>query len=279
MNKKILIRLLWGKFSIRRLIRSVIFVYVCIFIFAVIWSDRRIFLPQPSSYEDLPEIIKLKMDDSSTISALHLVNPEAKYTVLYNHENAVDLGDIREFLDYYYSQGFSVFTYDYSGYGTSEGKSTSRNAEKNADTALKYLVEHKKIPLSRIIVHGRSVGGGPAVYLAYKYDVAGLIVESSFVTAFRVITQIPLFPFDKFRNIDLIDKVNCPMLVIHGKKDDMIPFWHGEKLFQKAKEPKMNCWLDNTTHNYMPFDAEVKYWAAISSFTELINSNQKDNSN
>lgn len=277
MNKKLLIRLLFGEFSLRRLICSMIFVYACVLIFAVVWSDRKIFLPQASSYENSPEIIKLKSSGGKAISALHLVNPGAEYTVLYNHENAVDLGDIREFLDYYSNHGFSVFAYDYSGYGTSEGKPTSQNAEKNADTALRYLVEHEKIPLSRIIVHGRSVGGGPAVYLAYKYEIAGLIVESSFVSAFRVITQVPIFPFDKFRNIDRIDKVNCPVLIIHGKKDDMIPFWHGEKLFRKAKDPKMNCWLDDTTHNYMPFDAEAEYWNAISSFAKLVNSNQQDN--
>ncbi len=277
MDKKTLRKYLIGEFSLRRLIRSIIFIYVCILIFAVIWSDHKIFLPQPASYNDSPEIIKLKLNDEKSISALYLVNPVAGYTVLYNHANAVDLGDIREFLDHYYSQGFSVFSYDYNGYGTSEGKPTTQNARKNADTALKYLIEEKGIPIKHIIVHGRSVGGGPAVYLAYKYNIAGLIVESSFVTAFRVITRIRLFPFDKFPNINLIDKVNCPVLVIHGKDDETIPFWHGEKLFRKAKEPKMNCWLDDANHNYISAKAEMKYWASISSFAKLISLEQENN--
>ncbi len=277
MDKKVLRKLLVGEFSLRRLIRSIIFVYSCVLIFAVVWSDHKIFLPQPASYKDSPQIIKLKSGGMKPISALYLLNPEAEYTVLYNHENAADLGDIRDFLDYYYSQGFSVFSYDYNGYGTSEGKPTTKNAYRNADAALKYLVEHERVPLEHIIVHGRSVGGGPAVYLAYKYNVAGLIVESSFVTAFRVITQVPIFPFDKFRNIDLIDKVNCPVLVIHGKNDNTIPFWHGRKLFQKAKEPKINCWLDDANHNYISAEADIKYWNSISSFTKLISLEQENN--
>jgi len=236
-----------------------------------------IFQPQPASYKDSQEIIKLKLSDGKSISALHLVNPEAEYTVLYNHANAVDLGEIHEFLGYYCSQGFSVFSYDYSGYGTSEGRPTTSNAYGDADAALKYLIEHGKISLKRIIIHGRSVGGGLAIYLACKYDIAGVIVESSFVTVFRVLTRVPLFPFDKFRNIVMIDKVNCPVLVIHGRNDKTIPFWHGEKLFQKANEPKMNCWLDDTTHDYMSANAEMKYWSAISSFAKLISLEQKDN--
>lgn len=93
-----------------------------------------------------------------------------------------------------------------------------------------------------------------------------MIVESSFVTAFRALTHIPLTPFDKFRNIARIGKVKCPVLVIHGRDDTTIPFWHGEKLFRKANEPKTNCWLDGAMHDYIPVEAEKAYWAAISLF-------------
>ena len=173
-------------------------------------------------------------------------------------------------LEEYRDLGFSVFAYDYSGYGTSEGKPSARKACEDADAALRYLVEHERIPLDRIIIHGRSVGGGPALYLAEKYDVAGLIVESTFVTAFRVMTRIPLVPFDKFRNIARVDKIDCPVLVIHGREDDVIPFWHGETLYGKAREPKQNCWLDEATHNDVPIEARRVIWEAVVSFVESL---------
>jgi len=233
-----------------------------------------IFQPQPPSYGDADDIIKIEMSDGPLISAIFLKNPEAEYTVLFNHGNAEDLGNIREFLTVYHDLGFSVFSYDYPGYGTSPGRPTTGNTYKAADAALKHLVENLDIDLKHIIIHGRSVGGGPAIYLAYKNNVAGLIVESSFVSAFRVLTRVTLLPFDKFKNIDIIDKVDCPVLVIHGKDDRTIPFWHGEKLFKKAKEPKSYCWLDGASHHYIPEEAGMAYLSAITKFPSLINSSR-----
>jgi len=270
MDRKRLKKLLIGDFSFWRLLRSIVFIYLCLVLVALVGSDRLIFQPQPSSYVDSPEIVKLKSAGGRSISALHLVNADADYTVHYSHGNAEDLGDLRRLLEEYRDKGFSVFAYDYGGYGTSEGRPSTRSVCEDADAALEYLVEHEKIPLDRIIIHGRSVGGGPALYLREKNDVAGLIVESSFVTAFRVMTRIALVPFDKFRNISRIRKVNCPVLVIHGREDEVIPFWHGEALFRAANEPKQSCWLDGASHNYMPEEARQKSWAAIASFAESL---------
>ena len=271
MNRKTLRKLLVGEFSFKRLVCSFIFIYACLLIFVWVWSNKMIFQPQPPTYEDFPGIIKLDLGGGKSISALHLVHQKSDYTVLYNHANAVDLGDIHDFLKKYHDRGFSVFSYDYRGYGTSSGRPTTGNACKDAKKALKYLVD-QGIPTDRIIIHGRSIGGGPALYLARQNDVAGVIVESSFVTAFRVMSRVPLVPFDKFRNIARIGNVNCPVLVIHGRNDNTIPFWHGEKLYRKANQPKLGCWLDNTSHNYMPAEAEIQYWAAISSFAKLVDS-------
>ena len=267
-------KLLIGEFSLKRLLRSTIIIYICLLIFAHVWSEWMIYCPQPPSYTDTAEIpdtapiLKIPTADGLTISALHMINPKAEYTVLYSHGNAVDLGDIRQLMENYRSQGFSVFSYDYHGYGTSDGRPSTKNVYLDADAALRYLTEQKQIPPQRIIIHGRSLGGGPALYLAHKSNVAGLIVESAFVTAYRVMTHIPLFPFDKFRNISLIDEVNCPVLVIHGRRDRTIPFWHGQALFDRARAPKMNCWLDETDHDYIPSKARKTYWAAVQRFVK-----------
>ena len=273
MNKKTLKKYLVGDFTLKRVLRSILFIYAFLFILTL-FSDKLIFQPQKPGYKDNSEIIKIEMIDGPPISAMYFENPKAEFTVLYSHGNAVDIGNLYGFFTMYRDLGFSVLAYDYCGYGTSPGKPTAENACLAADAALKYLVEKRGLNLNEIIIHGRSVGGGPALYLARKNKVAGLIVESSFVSAFRVLTRIPILPFDKFKNINLIDKVNCPVLVIHGKKDRTISFWHGEKLFEKAKEPKMCCWLEDTTHNHIPEEAGMKYLSAISDFTNLIHSSQ-----
>lgn len=96
------------------------------------------------------------------------------------------------------------------------------------------------------------------------------VVESSFVSAFRVLTRIPILPFDKFVNIDKIGKVRSPVLVIHGKADEVVHFWHGEQLFAAAKEPKLNFWVDGAGHNDLMDVAGDRYAETLRKFAKLV---------
>jgi Esterase/lipase len=137
-----------------------------------------------------------------TLSAVHLPNPQAVYTALFSHGNAEDIRDVAPLLNEIHESGFAVFAYDYRGYGSGDGVPTEENAYKDIDAAYAYVTGTLGVAPARIIAYGRSVGGGPAVDLASRKPLAGLIVESTFVTAFRVRTHIPILPFDKFRNQD-----------------------------------------------------------------------------
>ncbi len=134
---------------------------MCLFVLLV--SDGMIFLPQPSRYQDSSAIIKLTSGDGITISAVYLPSSQSGYTILYSHGNAEDLGNIQPVLQHLHQIGFSVFAYDYRGYGTSRGRPSERNAYKDIDSAYNYLTQQLGIPPERIIAYGRSVGGGPAV--------------------------------------------------------------------------------------------------------------------
>ena len=248
-NKKNIKNLLFGEFSLRRLLSSIIFIYAFLCFYAVFFSDRMIFQPPAAGYQDTSEIIKLSSANGMKISAVHFPNPQAQYTILYSHGNAEDLGYIWSVLREIRDSGFAVFAYDYQGYGTSQGKPSEYNVYRDIEAAYGYLTEQLRVPPKRIILYGRSLGGGPAVDLASRQPVGGLVVESSFVSAFRVLTRIPLLPFDRFVNVDKIGKVRSPVLVIHGKVDRVVPFWHGEQLFATAKQPKVNFWVDRAGHN------------------------------
>jgi hypothetical protein len=229
-----------------------------------------IFLPQPSSYRDTGEILKLTTRDRIQISAVYLPNPAATYTILYTHGNAEDLGDIQPVLQYLRDSGFSVFSFDYRGYGTSQGTASERNAYRDIDTAYNYLTEQLSVLPSRIIAFGRSVGGGVAVDLASRKPLAGLIIESGFTSAFRVVVPIPILPFDKFRNINKIKNVKCPVLVMHGRADEIIPFQHGQQLFNAAPEPKRYLWIDEASHNDFMWVAGDSYKVALQEFAQVI---------
>lgn len=270
MNKQILKKLLIGEFSYLRIMRSLFFIYACLCIYAYFFTDRIIFLPQPSSYEDSNRILKLTTKDGAKISAVYLPNPQAKFTILYSHGNAEDLGDIQFVLEELRSLGFAVFSYDYRGYGTSQGKPTETTTYKDIDAAYNYLTQQLGVNPKKIILYGRSVGGGPSVDLASRKPVGGLILENTFVSTFRVATQITIVPFDKFNNIAKIKKVRSPILIMYGKADRVIPFWHGEKLFATANEPKRVLVSETAGHNDFREVAGKKYDRALQEFTQLI---------
>ena len=257
-------KVLLGDFTILRLIRSIAFIYITVAVFVYFLSDRMIFLPQPSSYKDGPKILKIKTKTGKQISALYLHDPKAKFTIIYSHGNAEDLGNIRFILERFKLNGFSVLAYDYQGYGTSEGRPSEKKAYQDIEAAYQFLTEQLNTPPYRIIAMGRSIGSAVATHLASKYPIAGLILESPLTSAFRVITHIPLLPFDKFNNLRYIKKITCPVLVIHGNNDNIIPLWHGQKVFKKANEPKFSLWVENAGHNDdIAHIAGTQYWKKI----------------
>jgi len=274
MDKRKLKKILVGEFSVKRVICSIVFVYVCLLVFAYLFSDRMIFLPSDSSYEEGPGILSIKTADGAVISAVYVCEPNSEFTILYSHGNAEDIGDLREFFEIFRNEGYSVLGYDYRGYGKSTGRAGERNSYEDVESVYEYLVRDLNTPAEKIIALGRSVGGGVAMHLACEKEVAGLILESPFITAFRVITRVPLVPFDKFRNIDKIKNVRCPVLIVHGKDDRIVPLWHGEKLFKEANEPKLKFWVDGAGHNDLVFKAGKEYWEILKQFRELIQANR-----
>lgn len=241
--------LLMGKFSWFRLLRSTVAIYAILCVYVFLIADSRIFLPPVSSYQTLPQTVTLSSGSGVNITGQYLPNPKATYTLLYSHGNAEDLGMIQPVLEHFKQLGFSVFAYDYQGYGTSQGRPTEAGAYEDIRAAYGYLTETLEIPPSQIILYGRSVGGGPSIDLATQSPIAALVTENTFISVLRVVTWIRLFPFDKFNNIGKIRQVNAPVLIFHGTLDRVIPFIHGEKLYQVAKEPKDLVPIEDLGHN------------------------------
>ncbi len=254
----------------RSLILITILIYLGITFYAYLISERVIFQPQRSSYRDTKQIRKLKTADGAIISALYLPNQNASHTVLFSHGNAEDLGTLGMFLGELKSMGFAVFAYDYHGYGTSTGPPSESHAYLDVDAAYNYLTDELGVPPDRIISYGRSLGGAVAADLASRKPVGGLVLESTFISAYRVVTKVPLFPFDKFRTLAKLECVRCPVLVIHGKKDEVIAFWHGERLFAEAHEPKQSLWIAEARHNNLHNVAGKRYHQAFERFKEIL---------
>lgn len=112
----------------------------------------------------------------------------AKYTLLFSHGNAVDLGQMSSF---YIGLGSrincNIFSYDYSGYGQSGGKPTEKNLYADAEAAWQALRTRYNIPPETIILYGQSIGTVPTVDLATRHEVGAVILHSPLMSGMRVV--------------------------------------------------------------------------------------------
>ncbi len=95
------------------------------------------------------------------------------------------------------------------------------------------------------------------------------MVESGFVSVYRVVTRVPLLSFDKFPNLRSIRKVQAPVLVIHGTHDRVIPVSHGRRLFAAAPAPKRALWVE-AGHNDVAWRAGDAYLRVLRDFARLL---------
>jgi abhydrolase domain-containing protein 17 len=243
---------------------SVIYAGICLYAYCV--SDSMIFPVVPPSYQDGPEILKLESSDGELISAYYLAATDSQEVLLYSHGNGEDIGHIRPLLAEFQRRGVSVFAYDYPGYGTSTGQPSESGVFAAAQTALRYLTEEKGHAPGSITLYGPSLGSGPSCWLAVRHPVAGLILDGAFSSTFRVMTGIKILPFDKFDNLALLPQLDCPVLIIHGKQDIVVPFNHALKNEQALRFDAENLWIETANHNNLIETAGEKYWKVVLGF-------------
>lgn len=257
-------------FSIGRILLLLAGVYVVCAVGAHQLSQTMMFPRPPLKYAPGPDYLELTAPDGVKIFARYWPNPQAKHTLLYLHGNYEDLGGLGEYIPGFVQAGYAVFAIDYRNYGLSGG--TPDEANLYADTRLAYDYMRTKlgVPAERIIPFGYSLGGGPAVELALHQPVAGVVLQGSFVSAYRVMTRIPLFPGDKFENLRKLPRLRCPVLVIHGTADGTVPFWHGEKLYDAITARKAKLFIEGGPHSGLADFAGPRYAEELRKFTDSL---------
>lgn len=178
--------------------------------------------------------------------------PEAKFTLLFSHGNAVDLGQMCSFLFGLGSRiNCNVFGYDYSGYGASNGKASEKNLYADIEAAWQALITKCNVQPSTVILYGQSIGTVPTVDLAARVRPAAVVLHSPLMSGMRV-----AFPetqrtwcCDAFPSIDKIHQVSAPTLVIHGTEDEVIDFSHGLAIYERCPKSVEPLWVPGAGHN------------------------------
>jgi uncharacterized protein len=168
----------------------------------------------------------------------------SEFTVLYCHGNGGNMMYFLETVNFLNKLGLNCFVFDYRGYGSSQGQPTENGTYLDVRAAYRWLTKKKGVAPQRTILFGWSLGGSIAAYLAGKVKSAGLVIESTF-TSYRDIGRkfypyMPVKWFARFNypTVDYVRRVKCPVLIIHSRNDEMIPFEFGLEIYDAANEPK-----------------------------------------
>ena len=188
--------------------------------------------------------------------ALHgwFVKGQSARVLLFFHGNAGNISHRLASIQQFLGLGLSVMIIDYRGYGQSEGKTTEAGTYRDAEAAWLYLTQERGVRPQDIVVFGRSVGASVAARLASEHDPSGLILESSFTSVPDIAAELyPWLPARWLSRLshatrDYVRDVRCPVLVVHSRDDEIIPFHHGEAILGAAPEPRSLLVLRGT-HN------------------------------
>lgn len=200
------------------------------------------------------EQLQLKTADNITITAWYSPPPSPEAPVIaYFHGNAGTLADRSEKLSLLIKQGAGVMALSYRGYAGGEGSPSEQGLYEDARTVIHYLLNHN-IPVEKIALYGESLGTGVAVQMATEFKVKALILEAPYTSIARKAGELyPYIPVnlllkDHFNNISKITQIHCPILVMHGEKDQTIPVTHGKTLYAAATGKKELHLYPDTGH-------------------------------
>ena len=213
----------------------------------------------PEGFRNAPsprvEDVWLTTQDNVRLNAWYLPSSGSEKALLWFHGNAENIGYGLGQAEFYSRLGVNVLAVDYRGYGRSEGSPDEAGVYRDADAAYDYLIQMRHVQPNNIFIYGHSLGGAVAIDLASRRECGGLIVQSSF-TSIRDVARrtfrIPLFeyiPGSRFDSLATIRRVRAPILVMHGTRDETVPFSMGQRLFAAAPQPKVFFPIDGAGHN------------------------------
>ncbi|MGJ8656699.1 MAG: alpha/beta hydrolase [Akkermansiaceae bacterium] len=247
----------FGKWSWKRPFYSLLSIYLLLLVFVIFFADNLLFFPPTARYsEQLDGFQYLINDKDQQVATIYIKADNGMPTLLWSHGNAEDISTAQPYMDHLHDQGYGIMIYDYPGYGLSDGKPSEHGCTRNIQAAWHHLTETLSIPENQVFIIGQSVGSGPSIWLAERSNPAGLVLISPFKSINRVPFNINPFPYDRFPNIHRITKVTCPLLVIHGDQDDIIPQSHGIAIHEKHQGTKTFHSATGAGHNDILSDKE-----------------------
>jgi hypothetical protein len=240
---------------------GIVAIYVALLILLFLAQRSILYVPntQPPSLaeagaEGLMDAVETRSADGLRLLAWYRPPPAASAPVLvYFHGNAGHIGHRAERVRPYVDAGFGAFLVEYRGYGGNPGRPTEDGLYADARAAVDFLGQEGVVP-ERLVFYGESLGTAVAVQIALERACAALVLEAPFTSVAAVAqSRYWMFPvrhlvLDKFDSLAKVGKLRCPLFVMHGETDGVIPIRYGRQVFDAAPEPKESKWFATGTH-------------------------------
>ena len=237
----------------------------------MIYHPTRELTQTPESLHLEYEDVWMKASDGVKIHGWFMPAENSRGALLMCHGNAGNVSHRVESAALYQRMGLDVLVFDYRGYGQSEGSPSEKGTYADAEAAWDYLTVQRGIRPDRIVILGRSLGGAIASHLAIDHTPAALVLESAFSSVgdmgASLYPYLPVRLLSRYRydTADYVSRVSCPVLVMHGPGDEIVPFELGKKIFAAAKEPKQFAELAGG-HNDGQFATGQAYVQTLDAF-------------
>lgn len=226
-----------------------------------------------------------KTNTKNTIVIMHIKNKtiatqENKKTILYSHGSSVDLGSLYpKLIDISTVLKCNIVAYDYTGYGQSEGIFKEKEIYTDIEEVIDFALVNLGINVSQITVFGDSIGTVPSIHIASKPQycgINGMILFSPIASGNNLIKYVDEQldkEVDIFNTLQISEEVICPVFIIHGKKDKVIPIEQSEMIAKNLKHI-VKWYPTNGTHWNLFTLYRLKTFKKIKKFLSYLDENR-----
>jgi uncharacterized protein len=254
--------------------------YLGAMVLAMFLEERLVFFPSPYPQGEWnPPALEFEdawfqASDGTKLHGWYVPHPEPLAVILFHHGNAGNVTHRADLArELHRRVGAAVLLYDYRGYGRSEGRPSERGILDDARAARAWLAAREGIPERQIVMMGESLGGAVAVDLAAADGARALVLQSTFTSLPDVAAchyfWLPVRWLMRTRldSASKIGRYRGPLLQSHAEADTIVPIELGQRLFERANEPRPLLVLAGADHNDFPppeyFDALREFLASV----------------
>ena len=236
-----------------------VLIYFFILISTYIFQRNLLYHPTENNYSGdqiLVSIEKVKINTQDGIELMswyHNKNVNNYKTILFLHGNAGSLENRIHKINHFKDININFLLVAWRGFSGNKGTPTEKGLYEDAESAVRWL-KSKGVRENNIIVYGESLGTGVATEIAQNKNFAGIILESPFTSMIDAgKDKYPYLPVrlllkDRYESNKKIKNINSPILIMHGKVDNIVPFHMGKKMYELANEPKYSYFSEYDDH-------------------------------